>query len=419
MTPQLKCRGCGRILDAEQGQTNDSAVCRHCRSESLAVNPATRATGTASSQRPLGDLPAWLRTKEEKNRPKEEKGPSSKRNPCQARIGADMHAQSTKAPKDCARGSIDILLCLVIILAAFTALLLFSAYVASRESRPEAARNAEDLADYFFWAAFCLYIIRTVRRERSRSDFLRRRAACTDRIHGSDWRGVPREDARSLSPNASDAGALRSTLRGHSDTVCSVAFSSDGQRLGTGSHDRTAKIWDATSGQELLTLHGHSSFVLSVAFSPNRDRLATGSLDNTARIWDATTGRELLVLAGHSRQVTGVVLSPDGQRLATGGGDNTARIWDATTGQELLVLNGHSRQVTSVAFSPDGQRLATGSEDNTARIWDATTGHELLALHGHAGFVLGVAFSPDRNWLATGSADNTAKIWTALAAWRS
>ena len=269
-----------------------------------------------------------------------------------------------------------------------------------------------------FWAAFCLYIIRTVRRERSRSDSLRRRAACTDRIHGSDWRGVPRETARSLSPNASDAGALRSTLRGHSDTVCSVAFSSDGQRLGTGSHDRTAKIWDATSGQELLTLHGHSSFVLSVAFSPNRDRLATGSLDNTARIWDATTGRELLVLAGHSRQVTGVVLSPDGQRLATGGGDNTARIWDATTGQELLVLNGHSRQVTSVAFSPDGQRLATGSEVNTARIWTRRPVTS-CSRPRPCGFCPWRGIQPRSELAGNGEADNTAKIWDSVAAWRS
>ena len=67
------------------------------------------------------------------------------------------------------------------------------------------------------------------------------------------------------------------TLKGHSGTVYSVAFSPDGKRLATGSGDRTVKLWDAATGQELLTLKGHSDNVYSVAFSPDGKRLATGS----------------------------------------------------------------------------------------------------------------------------------------------
>jgi len=38
--------------------------------------------------------------------------------------------------------------------------------------------------------------------------------------------------------------------------VSSVAFSPDGQRLVSTSEDRTAKVWDARTGQECLTLKG-------------------------------------------------------------------------------------------------------------------------------------------------------------------
>ena len=70
----------------------------------------------------------------------------------------------------------------------------------------------------------------------------------------------------------------------------SVAFSPDGQRIVTGSEDKTAKVWEAASGKELLTLKGHSDEIWSVAFSPDGQRIVTGSLDNTAKVWEAASG---------------------------------------------------------------------------------------------------------------------------------
>jgi len=50
-------------------------------------------------------------------------------------------------------------------------------------------------------------------------------------------------------------------------------------RLTAGSHDSTARVWDAETGKELLTLSGHKSWVDSLAWSPDGKRLATGSDD--------------------------------------------------------------------------------------------------------------------------------------------
>lgn len=57
-----------------------------------------------------------------------------------------------------------------------------------------------------------------------------------------------------------------------------------------GGVDSTVKLWDVTTGQELLTLKGHAGNVTSVAFSPDGKRLATGSIDSTVKLWDAPTG---------------------------------------------------------------------------------------------------------------------------------
>ena len=217
-------------------------------------------------------------------------------------------------------------------------------------------------------------------------------------------------------PEAEDAlhqailsSQVRMTLS-HSGSVNGVIFSPDGTRLATASSDKTAKVWDAESGKELLTL-SHSGFVNDVVFSLDGKRLATASSDQTAKVWDAESGKELLTLS-HSDFVNNVVFSPDGKRLATASNDQTSKIWDVTSGKELLALRGHSDPVSDVTFSPDGKRLATVSDDETAKVWDAESGKELLTLRGHSNIVNSVAFSPDGKYLATASHDGTVRVYT-------
>ncbi|KIK64685.1 hypothetical protein GYMLUDRAFT_160895 [Collybiopsis luxurians FD-317 M1] len=202
-------------------------------------------------------------------------------------------------------------------------------------------------------------------------------------------------------------------LHGHHGSVYSVAFSPDGTRIVSG----TVRIWDATTGTQIGDpLHGHDDSVRSVAYSPDGTRIVSGSLDDTVRIWDATTGTQIVdPLHGHDDCVQSVAFSPDGTRIVSGSADRTVRIWDATTGTQIGdPLHGHDACVWSVAFSPDGTRTVSGSLDRTVRIWDATTGTQIGdPLHGHDDSVWSVAYSPDGTRTVSGSLDKTVRIWDA------
>jgi WD40 repeat protein len=195
--------------------------------------------------------------------------------------------------------------------------------------------------------------------------------------------------------------------------IRAVAWSLDGRWLASGSDDRTVRVWEAESGQELLRLEGHTKSVNSVSCSPDGRWLASGSDDNSVRIWDAETGRERRRLDGHENSVYSVSWSPDGHWLASGSFDKTVRIWDAVSGNQRRQLDGHTSRVNSVSWAPDGRWLASGSDDNKIRICDAQTGQECRRLEGHAYSVNSVTWSPDGRWLASGSRDNTVRIWEA------
>src|SRR5262249_58718372 len=96
--------------------------------------------------------------------------------------------------------------------------------------------------------------------------------------------------------------------------------------------------------------------VIGLEWSPDSRRLATGSGDRTARIWDATTAAELARFP-HRGRVVPLTWSADGTLLVTES-SGVAHVWRAASGEEVSRL-ALTRGARAGGFSPDAATLTT------------------------------------------------------------
>jgi WD40 repeat protein len=83
-------------------------------------------------------------------------------------------------------------------------------------------------------------------------------------------------------------------LTGHTDWITSVAFTSDGSMIISGSCDGTIRAWDTTSIVQVQVWEGQSD-IFSVAVSPENDRIVNGSIEGSVQIWELPPSKGFIV----------------------------------------------------------------------------------------------------------------------------
>ena len=93
-----------------------------------------------------------------------------------------------------------------------------------------------------------------------------------------------------------------------------AAFSPDGRILAVAFSD-TVRLWDTLTGQILGACVGHKQAVSSAAFSPDGQTLATSSDDRTLKLWNVATQQELMSIRHLGGALRTLLFSPDGSLL--------------------------------------------------------------------------------------------------------
>ncbi len=218
-----------------------------------------------------------------------------------------------------------------------------------------------------------------------------------------------------------------------------VEFSPDGQTIAATTWSSalggTARIYDATTGEELNRLYAHRDTIANIEFSPDGALLATASRDATVKIWDISKGVLVTSFVDFPERVQDIEYAPDGEYMMVGLGNagnypdgtdspanSAAYIWDLKNRTQAQVYEGHTNWTWAADISPDGSLVASGAGplffpaslddlDATVRVWDAKTGRHVITLHGHENTVDSVQFLPDNRHLLSASWDGTIRRW--------
>lgn len=208
----------------------------------------------------------------------------------------------------------------------------------------------------------------------------------------------------------------------HTAMINRVSVDSAGRYAVTASDDKTARVWDLSSGALLRVLRppigdGNLGKIYCVAITPDGETVAVGGwtrattgAEQSIYLFDRATGRLKQRLVGDNNVTLHLAFSTDGRWLAaTLGATSGIRVWDWRSNAPPLADQDYKAQSQAASWSSDN-RLAIASYDGRLRLYRVQPGKlakvaDVKAPGGERPY--GVAFSPDGRELAVGYADST------------
>ncbi len=204
-------------------------------------------------------------------------------------------------------------------------------------------------------------------------------------------------------------GQLIQVAQQTSEVVLDLALSPQEDRLAVAGGDRRIHVVSLPDGQVRRAIDSHSDWVHAVDWDKQGRRLASASRDRTAKIFDMTSGKPVMTYSGHGGDVLDVLWSPDDEHVLSCAG-RSVHLWKAEDGKKTRDFGvGLGEKVLKLSTGPDSF-LVTSSDRLVRRFpWD---GENLLGeFTGHRDWVLSIAVDHRQTLVAVGSADGQVSVW--------
>jgi WD40 repeat protein len=168
---------------------------------------------------------------------------------------------------------------------------------------------------------------------------------------------------------------LTNLKSGHTEIARALAWSPDGQRVATGSDDKTAVIWDAAAAMVVKKLE-HPCGVIAITWSHDAKWLATGGADQRIRIWDPSVGKldRTFDPLPMTTSGAGLAWNADDSRLAAALADGSVVLVDVQSGKAGPAVLSVPGTAYDVQWSPDGTMLTASGGDGSAAVCDPQSG---------------------------------------------
>ncbi|HZB11905.1 MAG TPA: WD40 repeat domain-containing protein, partial [Chryseolinea sp.] len=170
---------------------------------------------------------------------------------------------------------------------------------------------------------------------------------------------------------------------------------------------------------ETVVQKGHELAVVAVAISPDSNYVASGGKDKSAKLWEMSTGREVRSFLGHEATVTSLEFTSDAKTLITGSNDKSIRIWDVAKGKEIHAIHTNDF-VTDLAIDPLLQFFVVAGYGNSG-LGDSITIYDLVSKtvvkkisaspDKGLGSGVDVSISPNGKLLAVGEDNHTINLY--------
>lgn len=171
-------------------------------------------------------------------------------------------------------------------------------------------------------------------------------------------------DARTGAP-------LQNPIKGSPTSVEWIASSTDGNRLVTIASDGKVALLNAATLQPVGALAGYQSPTNTAVFFQRgpRPEIITAGDDRTIRIWDAESGQQVRLLHTLPQWAVSAMPSRDGRRLVVVGQDRVVRLWDLKAEVPVVELPILVDDLYFADYAPDGSLFAIAGSDGTANIY--------------------------------------------------